>query len=206
MINNLWRILVLAGLGFMMMLPLGATSRAAFVVNMTESGGDVIATGSGTINTAGLQFYQVIGNVVSLVDAGKGNVILGDPFPSGADVDAYQGITGPTDFGSDSPFWFADEGGGDTVGVTFPLAVTVPVGYISGSSLSSNATWFSKTLTDLGLTPGTSYTWTWGSGDTADSFTLNIGAQAVPEPSSLVLLGGGALALIGHAWRRRAIA
>jgi hypothetical protein len=48
------------------------------------------------------------------------------------------------------------------------------------------------------VTPGT-YVWTWGSGANADSFTLDIEATAVPEPSGLLLFGGGLAALL--LWR-----
>jgi hypothetical protein len=60
-----------------------------------------------------------------------------------------------------------------------------------------------STFASLGLNPGI-YTWTWGTGVHADSFTINIGGLiSVPEPSSLVLLATGAVGLLGYgAWRR----
>ena len=48
------------------------------------------------------------------------------------------------------------------------------------------ATYDNQTFMSLGVTPGT-YEWTWGSGAN-QNFTLVIGAAAVPEPSSVLLL------------------
>jgi hypothetical protein len=52
------------------------------------------------------------------------------------------------------------------------------------------------------LTPGT-YVYTWGTGAHADSFTVQIGPTAAPEPASLTLLGIGVASLAGYGWRRR---
>lgn len=66
--------------------------------------------------------------------------------------------------------------------------IFVPSGYVSGSVLSDTSTWNGTTIAGLGLTPGT-YTYDWGTGPTADSFTLQIGPLAtVPEPASFYLL------------------
>src|SRR5262249_22787531 len=63
-------------------------------------------------------------------------------------------------------------------------------------------TWNGATIASLGAIPGT-YTWHWGTGANADSFTLNIIApSAAPEPASLALLAMG-LAGLGMVVRTR---
>ncbi|MGH3265858.1 MAG: hypothetical protein ACRDNS_28130 [Trebonia sp.] len=62
--------------------------------------------------------------------------------------------------------------------------VGVTKGYVSGSSLTSSATWDNQTFASLGVTPG-SYVWTWG-GPRDDSFTLDV---AVPPPRLTALSG-----------------
>jgi PEP-CTERM motif len=64
---------------------------------------------------------------------------------------------------------------------------------VSGTYLSDTSTWNNTTLAALGVTSGT-YTWTWGTGPTADSFTLEAGP--VPEPATCALLGSGLLGLM----------
>jgi PEP-CTERM motif len=59
--------------------------------------------------------------------------------------------------------------------------------YVSGSPLSETSTYLGATFASLGVTPG-QYVYTWGSGDHADSFTINIGASPVPEPSTWAMM------------------
>jgi hypothetical protein len=178
-------------------LSLSGVSHASYVVNLTESGGNVVATGSGTINTAGLN-YAGPGYWTPMISGAQDFIVLG----AGGSIDDYNNIlTGPSSFGSGTNFG-ADDGGGDLVGYFTGGSLFVPLNYVSGTSLDSNATWTGQTFASLGLTPG-SYVWTWGSGANADSFTLNIGAQTVPEPASLFLLGMGSLAIFGYARQRR---
>lgn len=72
----------------------------------------------------------------------------------------------------------------------------MPDGYVSGSLLSTTTTYANHTFASLAVTPGV-YTWSWGSGRSADFLQLVIG---VPEPGTVGLLAAGLL-LIG--WRRK---
>lgn len=79
---------------------------------------------------------------------------------------------------------------GDFVGLVSRSAgegadvVYVPVGYASGDPLSGSSMWAGASFASLELNPGT-YVYTWGTGETADSLTLNIGDVLIPpEPSA----------------------
>jgi hypothetical protein len=68
------------------------------------------------------------------------------------------------------------------------------------STRSGSMTFANNTLAGLGITPGT-YNWVLNN-TAADTITLTA-TQAVPEPSSLVLFGGGGVAFACAAYRRR---
>lgn len=152
---------------------------AAFVVTITQSGSDVVANGSGTINTVALTFGS--NNTTNSGMAPSSGVIAVGPssFVSITDYTS-AGVTGPTNFGTGGAA-LASFGSGNMVGMSG--GPVVPSGYTSGSALSDSATWSGKTLSGLGLTTGT-YTWSWGTGPTADSFTVDV----TPEPASSGLL------------------
>ena len=77
-------------------------------------------------------------------------------------------------------------------------ALFLPQGYVSGATLSATATWDGQTLSTLGLNPGT-YVYTWGSGPTADSLTVDVvSPQAVPEPTTLWVALIGGVAIFAH--------
>jgi hypothetical protein len=78
-----------------------APCRADLVVNMTQSGADVVATGSGTINTTDLTFQIPSPGGASQLDPVFGVAIFG---PSvGTDFDVFSGPTGgPASFGNGS--------------------------------------------------------------------------------------------------------
>ena len=103
--------------------------------------------------------------------------------------------------GQDGGFNFnlGSMGIGDRVGIIRTLGVVVPSGYVSGTALSSSATWNSATVASLGVTPGT-YVWSWGAGANQD-FTLIIRGAGVPDGGSTVSLLG--FALVGLTALRR---
>lgn len=179
------------------MAAMAPQAHAAFIIALMQSGGDVVGTGSGSINTAALT-SGTSGSTNGRMNPGAGAAYLG----SGGFTAWYvvlgpsTAVLGPSSFGIGGIT--ADSfDSGSLVGVFGTLTdILLPTGYTSGAALSDTATWTSATFVSLGITPGT-YTYTWGSGATADSLTVLVGS---PEPGSLLLLGAGGMAL---AWMRR---
>jgi hypothetical protein len=182
-----------------------ATAHAAYVVTLEEVGSDVIASGSGTIDTTDLDLFSTgfsnanLDPSTAVVQTGQNSEqieLYGPLFP-------LPPLIGPTSFGSGSQT-LATSGDGDPVGLhgrgSLPFVI-VPQGYASGGLLSSTATFSDETFSSLGVTPGR-YEWTWGSGAAADSFTLIIG---VPEPSTwaMMLLGFVGLGFAGYRQRQK---
>ncbi len=164
-----------------------AAQASPFVMTLTQSGGNVVATGSGAFDLSGLTFLETnfdftyIGPAIGYLEIGPNS-----------SVDIYNGsMSGPSSFGSGAGL-NATSSSGQPLFILASGALAVPIGYTSETSISSSATWDSASFSSLGVTPGT-YKWTWGSG--ADqSFTLNIsggGTAPVPEPASILLLAAG---------------
>jgi PEP-CTERM motif len=172
-------------------------AQAGYVVTLKQEGKDVVATGSGTINLAGLSFDPDL----PPTEIGPAMFPAFPEISTGPDVAVaiYFGATGPAGFGSGGP-QDATTGSGDAVAVDFSgdpnnFFIAVPQGYVSGGKLSSSATWGDTNFVSLGVTPGF-YTWTWGNG--ANTFTLD--AVAAPEPSTwaMMLLGFASLCFAGY--------
>lgn len=148
-------------------------AHATFTIVLTESGGNLVATGSGTINTAGLT-KDGSGNSSNSLVPNWGMVTVG----SGT-ADLYRGVSGPSSFGT---AWgrTVDSASGDAV-FTSPTVIYIKSGYVSGAPLSGSATWNGYTLADLGITPGT-HTWSFGAGANADSVVLQV-VSGAPAPT-----------------------
>jgi hypothetical protein len=140
-------------------------SRAGWhVVDLTQEGGNVVATGSGAIDLTGLSFHFTIG-FPALIDPSSGEIFTGPTIADLQAADVYSGITGPGSFGSGAARP-ASSGSGDLVGVGG--ALFVPTGYVSGSPLSDTSTYDGQTFATIGATPG-KFEWKWGTGPTRTS-------------------------------------
>jgi hypothetical protein len=197
--NSSWRTLinkqltlgVIAALliGTGLSAPPAQAQPSSFVVTLTEEGPNVVATGSGTINTTDLRFGGET-MVTAVIAPDVAAIFTG---PTGfTPTTVYSGFAGPTNFGSGSGI-DVSSGSGMRVGISVSHdTIFVPRGYVSGSPLMSTSTWDDATFSSLGVTPGT-YVWTWGSGANAGSFTLR---AAVPEPAKLGLITFGLLGAV----------
>jgi hypothetical protein len=185
----------IASIGAAILIGLSAPSaRAGYVVDLTQQGSNVVATGSGPIDLTGLSFDGSLINDLTNIDPSFGLIHTGPAFP--VEVDVYTGITGPTSFGSGGES-FPSSGSGDFVGVEQGFFLIVPTGYVSDGPLSDTSTYDGQTFKSLGATPGT-YKWTWGTGAN-QNFTLVIGT-VVPELSTwaMMLIGFAGLGLMGY--------
>ena len=170
---------------------LSVQTAQAYTITLEQMGANVVATGSGAINLTGVTLF---GGVIQSIGV-QGNPAFirtggsRDPFVSG-----YMGFTGPASIGPGTQLIGVNHTSGDPVGVdTVPnnSFILVPEFYVSGTALSSSATWNNATFASLGVTPGT-YVWSWGTGLPNQNFTLIIGG-AVPDGGSTVFLLGCAL-------------
>ena len=198
------RSLALAGAALLLLAATPGHVRAAFVFTLSQQGSNVVLSGTGTLNTSALTF----GGSVSGSGVGQqaqiypGIAILGGGPASPTNFDQYSGVSGPTSFGATGNT-YAASGSGSIVRIygSGPSSdlLSVPFGYVSGTLLTDSATFSNATLATLGFVPST-YTYTWGTGTTADSLTIT---SVVPEPSTWTLFITGGLLLVGVAFRRR---
>ena len=179
-----------------------APAEAAFIATMEQVGANVVITGNGSFDTAGLTPASPEPPIATAaIVPSTGLFLLGgggtnNPFTGITPLNQAFGSGGETDASSNS---------GAVLGIantTSSEGLYLPNGYVSGTNVSNVTTFLGATFASLGVTPG-AYTWHWGAGANADSLTLDIVAPtAAPEPDSLTLLAMG-LAGLGMVLRTR---
>jgi hypothetical protein len=176
-------------------------ARADIKFTIEQVGNDVVTTGAGAIDLAGLKF-QLTTTEEAGVSGGFATVATGPAGnqPIRTSTDFYTGVTGPTSFGTRRIQLIPTIGQGDYMAVSGANGyLYVPEGYTSNTHIMSTDTYSNKTISGLGLATG-NYTYTWGTGGPDHTLTVQIGA--VPEPSTGVVAVFGAVALIAYRWSR----
>jgi hypothetical protein len=173
-----------------------AGAHAAVIMHITESGGNVNVTASGSLDLTGAVYHHQQDYSTGIIP-GDSNwyVALGNT----PGLDWYQ-LTGTTlPFGISSNYFTSGLTSGDGFALWgysggSPL-VGLAGGYASGNPISSSMMISGQSIAGMTLIPGT-YTFTLP----ADEIILEIGNN-VPEPASLALMLGGLAA--GVTARRR---
>ena len=151
-------VLALAGSALFGTALVASRSEAAVVIDITQSGSDVVTTGSGNLDINGLTFVSTSFTSGAMIPAQA--VIVVGPAGVATNLDLYSAISGPSSFGSGAFTEAASSGSRDIFGISIGRLV-VPANYVSGTSLSGTDTYTNTTISSLGLTPGT-YVYTWG--------------------------------------------
>jgi hypothetical protein len=177
-----------------------ATAQATIIISVTELGGDVVFSSTGSLDITGAEYLGGIGYADGFIPGGSNWYIASG---AGTFVDNYAMTSYAGPFGTSETFfsWPTSVYGDDffiwgQAGLT--AQVGVPVGYVSFAPISSGMVFSGVTIASLSLTPGT-YVYTIPN----DEIILRIGsASPVPDPGSSLLLFG--IGLVGvRAWRKR---
>ena len=169
-------------------LSVASPTRAAYTISIQQVGINVVAKGTGSLN---LGSFTLDSN-----DSQSGFI-----YPPTAQVGVGSGdtsyylsgpVSGPSNFGNGS-LAFASLNDGGFVSFFYGASSSVfetPFNYASGAGLgTSSSVYANSTFASLGITPG-KYVYNFGTGATADSFTIQIGAlsNAVPEPATWTMM------------------
>jgi hypothetical protein len=177
---------------------LGAISvspaNAAIVVNFTQSGPNVVATTSGTLNITGLAYVETDGVSAGIFPRASIFSAVYSVFPYTTNI--YSGVFGPAMF-CNTGFQSASSSTGDVFYIN-SRQVGVSQGFASGSALNAVTTFANATFASIGVTPGT-YSYILPN----DTVTINISnVSAVPEPATWAMMILG-MSAVGFAMRRR---
>jgi len=178
-------------------------ANASVIFDITQSGGNVNVTATGSLNLTGATFDHGQGYLTGIIPGGSNWYIALGTTPG---MDWYRLTSVSLPFGTSTSFDLSSSTSGDAFSIWgngggTPL-VGVATGYTSGSPISGSMVLSGVTIAGLTLIPGT-YTFTIPN----DTIILEIGgSSSVPEPSTWLMLlpGFAALGLAGYRRSRKA--
>ena len=176
----------------------GGPARGDLTITIDQVGSDVTITGAGTLDLAGSQLHIPNYLLPPSILPSNAHLVVGAVNPAYADL--YQGLLGPSSFGSGVFLPLPDEGAGSPIGVNGSGGwFVVPACYVSGATQFATNIYSSQILASLGLTPGV-YIFP----IPHDITTVQIGpaVPGVPEPSTAIVAAIGAVAFIAYGWSR----
>lgn len=175
----------------------GSLTSAGIIIDIDESGSDVVATFNGSIDLNAVTFqFSPVGNTPG-VSPSLGVI----SFASGDEQYVLNLISSDGTWGS-GVTTLADSSSGD--GFVFsPNALSLPAGYVSGSGIAGLITFLTEDFTTMGFTAGV-YNYTFGQvGVATDFVTVSIGKAQIPAPATIALFALG-LGALGYRRRKRA--
>ena len=183
-------------------LGLASSAQGAVVIEITESGSDLLITTSGSLDTSGLSGDDpTFVDPVIFVNDNIAGVLLwsfgvGDQTYYSGPGDGFDTSSFSNTFSSGfGPGAATLVSGGADFGFSTSLAdLWTPAGYVSGSTVSQVLRVTGESFASLGINDGEFAEFSWTSAGGGDSIRMQAGA--VPEPSSSLLVGLGGLALI----------
>jgi hypothetical protein len=184
-------------------LSFGGVAKATFIIDFNQVGGNVVGTGSGSLDTSDLGAPFVYISAPVGVEPDLATFVAGDSVANGYEL-FFTTIAGPSEFGPGTTTYASSASGDSVVLAAFENEIATPIGYVSENPLTDSETFSGQTFASLGLTPG-SYTYTFGTGADTDSIIVNIGVSSpsVPEPASIAAAGLVLPGLFLFAWKRR---
>jgi hypothetical protein len=172
------------------------------LINITQSGGNVDVTATGSLNLTGATFDHFQLYSTGIIPGGSNWYIALGTTPG---MNWYQLTSVTLPYGTSGNYFTSAITSGDAFSIWgygggTPL-VGVPTGYTSGTPISATMELPGETIAGLTLIPGT-YTFTIPNA----TITLEISSSTVPEPSTwaLMLSGFAALGFAGYRRLRKA--